>query len=314
MNILVTGGCGFIGSHLCRKLISKGHKVRIVDNSSSNQSHTLPEGAELMICDIRDPDMMQRALSGIECCFHLAAIASVPLSREQWVETHSINLSGTITLFEEVVRRSKQTNTPPIPILYASSAAVYGDCATMPLSEDMHARPLTPYGADKLACEHHAYVGHHIFSVPSIGFRFFNVYGPGQDPSSPYSGVISIFIKHLREGSPITIYGDGEQIRDFVHVDDVTSALITGMEKITPKDCFVVNVCSGASTSINQLADIISASTGNHLERIHVPARNGDIRISIGNPSKLHSLLGVQTKIDMTSGLKNLIQNSVQID
>ncbi|MGH7152360.1 MAG: NAD-dependent epimerase/dehydratase family protein, partial [Acetobacteraceae bacterium] len=182
---LVTGGAGFIGSHLCDALLRRGDAVRVLDDLSTGKRENLPAGAELMIGDIADPAAVERALAGVDGCFHLAAIASVARGIDDWLGTHCTNLTGTITVFDAVRRH-------PVPVIYASSAAVYGDCPAQPLTERAPTAPLSAYGADKLGCELHARVARQVHGITTVGLRFFNVYGPRQDPDSPYSGVISI--------------------------------------------------------------------------------------------------------------------------
>ena len=217
---LVTGGAGFIGSHLCDALVRDGHAVRVLDDLSTGRRANLPLGVELIEGDVADPAAVRAAVAGVDGCFHLAAIASVARGVEDWLGTHRANLTGTITLFDEVRRQPR-----PVPVVYASSAAVYGDCADLPITEAATKRPLSAYGADKYACELHAVVASHVHHVPTVGLRFFNVYGPRQDPRSPYSGVISIFCERVRRGVAIDIFGNGGQTRDFITVADVVVAL-----------------------------------------------------------------------------------------
>ena len=169
-----------------------------------------------------------RRSPGSDGCFHLAAVASVELSNRDWLGAHRTNLTGAITVFEAA------TAAGPIPVVYASSAAVYGDCPSLPLGEKSEKRPLSAYGADKIGCELHARVGGKVHRLPSVGLRLFNVYGPGQDPKSPYSGVISIFCERLRRGEPIEIFGDGDQTRDFIFVADVVAAMLRAMDARLP--------------------------------------------------------------------------------
>ena len=188
---LITGGCGFIGSHLAEDLLAQGHSVRVIDNLSTGKISNLPASrvptdCELVIGDITDKARLEQCFDGVDYCFHLAAIASVQLSNEDWAGTHQVNLTGSINVFDAARMRQ-------VPVVYASSAAVYGDNAESPLTESAVLRPLTAYGADKLGSELHARVASFVHSVPTTGLRFFNVYGPRQDSSSPYSGVISIF-------------------------------------------------------------------------------------------------------------------------
>ena len=176
---LVTGGCGFIGSHLVDALIAARHRVRILDDLSSGKRGNVPAAAEVTIGDVADPAAVRDAMSGIDGCFHLAAIASVARSNVDWLGTHRVNLAGAITVLDAA--RARRT-----PVVYASSAAVYGDNPNVPLTEDAVTRPLTAYGADKLGCELHGRVAWHVHRVPNTGVRLFNVYGPRQDPNSPY--------------------------------------------------------------------------------------------------------------------------------
>ena len=220
---LVTGGCGFIGSHLVEDLLNRGHRVRILDDLSTGKRSNLPAGApsrqcELITGDVIDRELVERCFEGVDHCFHLAAVASVQRSNEDWSGTHRINLTGAINIFD-AARRQR------VPVVYASSAAVYGDNADTPLQESAQLRPLTAYGADKLGCELHARVASLVHSVPTTGLRFFNVYGPRQCASSPYSGVISIFADRLTRAEPLVVFGDGEQTRDFIFVKDVVAFL-----------------------------------------------------------------------------------------
>jgi UDP-glucose 4-epimerase len=282
---LVTGGCGFIGSHLVDRLLAEGAQVVVLDDLSTGRRENLAPGAELIIGDIRDRQAVRAAMAGIDGCFHLAAIASVERAREAWIDTHAVNLTGTVTVFDTARHASARG---PVPVVYASSAAVYGNPGGVPagqISEDAPTLPLSAYGADKLGCELHGRVAWGVHGVPNVGFRFFNVYGPRQDPSSPYSGVISIFAKCIDGGEAIRINGDGEQLRDFVFVGDVVSRLAAAMTAMAPQ-AEIFNVCTGRPTSINGLAALIEATFGHRVERIRNPARVGDIRISIGNPAR----------------------------
>jgi len=218
---LVTGGAGFIGSHLCEALLRRGAVVRVLDDLSSGKRENLPSDIELIEGDVADEAVVRSAMDGVAGCFHLAAIASVERGVSDWLHTHRANLTGAITVFDA----GRATR---VPVVYASSAAVYGDVATVPIAEDAPCRPLSAYGADKLGGELHARVASRVHRIPTVGLRFFNVYGPRQDPRSPYSGVISIFCERARRAAPIDIFGDGEQTRDFVHVADVVAALLAG--------------------------------------------------------------------------------------
>lgn len=302
---LVTGGCGFIGSHLVDALLAAGHNVRILDNLSTGDAARRPASAELKVGDVSDPTIVADAMRGMHGCFHLAAVASVERGNQDWLGTHRTNLTGTIAVFDAA--RSKGA-AGDIPVVYASSAAVYGDSTALPLAETGTTRPLSAYGADKLGSEQHALVAGHIHGVPTCGLRLFNIYGPRQDPKSPYSGVISIFAGRMRAGEPVTIFGDGAQARDFVYVADVVRAFMLGMGKASTGGN-VFNVCSGQHTSIRQLATLIASLLGIEAEPKFASARSGDIRESIGDPSKARSQLGFETKVDLRTGLRMTLES-----
>lgn len=303
-NYLVTGGCGFIGSNLVDALIEQGHRVRVLDDLSTGRTENLHPKAELIIGDVCDTALVTHTMRGMDGCFHLAAIASVERSIHHWQETHRVNLSGTVAIFDAA---KSAKDGMPVPVVYASSAAIYGDNASMPLTEREVPRPLTAYGADKLGCELHARVGSLVHDVPSMGLRFFNVYGPRQDPASPYSGVISVFVDRISRGQSISIFGDGGQCRDFVYVGDVVRFLIAGMHRSSNQQD-VVNVCTGRMVTINQLAQTISSLSGQALSVDRLPARNGDIRVSLGDPDRAHRNLGIKAEIDLSDGLKQTME------
>jgi UDP-glucose 4-epimerase len=296
---LVTGGCGFIGSHLCEALLARGDRVRILDDLSTGKLANKPAAAELVEGDIADPACVARALAGTDGCFHLAAIASVEKANDDWLGTHRSNLTGAITVFDAARRAGKAR---PVPVIYASSAAVYGDNPDIPLTEDSRARPLSAYGADKLGCELHARVASHVHGVPTAGLRFFNVFGPRQDSTSPYSGVISIFADRLRAGRPIAVFGDGGQTRDFVYVGDAVAALLAAM-RVLPEGSPVFNVCTGRATSVLEIAHTIAALCGVTATIDFQPPRAGDARVSVGDPTRAAAVLGTRAATDLHDGL-----------
>ncbi|WP_431859073.1 NAD-dependent epimerase/dehydratase family protein [Azospirillum sp.] len=300
---LVTGGCGFIGSHLIERLLAAGHEVRVLDDLSTGKRENLPAGVPVTVGTVADPAVVDEAMRGMDGCFHLAAVASVERSREAWLETHHANLSGTIAVFD-AARRARADG--PVPVVYASSAAVYGDNPVMPLTEDATTRPLSAYGADKLGCELHARVADGVHGVPATGFRFFNVYGPRQDPKSPYSGVISIFAGRIAQEQPITINGDGEQVRDFIYVKDLVRCLTAAMDR-PQAGAPVYNVCTGKATSVNRLAEVLAELSGRPLVKTHGPARAGDIRVSIGDPARLIAAFGTACETALEDGLRDTL-------
>ncbi|MCJ8338155.1 MAG: NAD-dependent epimerase/dehydratase family protein [Pseudomonadales bacterium] len=305
MKFLVTGGCGFIGFHLCEKLISQNHQVLVLDNLSSGFKRNLAPGAELIVADVTDSRVVSEMMVNVDGCFHLAAIASVERSTSDWVGSHKVNQQGSVNVFE-AARACEQH--PAIPVVYASSAAIYGDNASIPLQESSQPRPVSAYGADKLGTELHARVAWLVHRVPTVGLRFFNVYGPRQNPDSPYSGVISIFIDRILQGLPITIFGDGQQTRDFVYVADVVNYLTITMQSLRTKgDIF--NVCTGKSTSILQLAKTLSMIAREQLQIDYAKARSGDIATSLGDPKKAQLLMGLSTGTSLGKGLSATMQS-----
>ena len=305
---LVTGGAGFIGSHLVDALAGAGAKVRVLDDLSTGRRENLPAAARLIVGDVADPGTVRAAMAGVDGCFHLAAIASVARAAEDWLGTHRVNLGGTIAVLDAARARG-------VPVVYASSAAVYGDCPDQPIAETAPTRPLSAYGADKLGGELHAAVAARVFGVANVGLRFFNVYGPRQDPGSPYSGVISIFAGQLRRGEPVEVFGDGGQTRDFVAVADVVAALRAAMGRIGPGDAagrittpavpqaLVFNVCTGIATSIRALAAELAALEGGTAVIREGPARPGDIRHSVGCPDAARAALGLGPPMPLRAGL-----------
>ncbi|HTW69124.1 MAG TPA: NAD-dependent epimerase/dehydratase family protein [Acetobacteraceae bacterium] len=301
MKYLVTGGAGFIGSHLCDALLSRGDIVRVLDDLSTGSRANLPPGVPLIQADVADAHTVRDAIAGVDGIFHLAAIASVQRGVTDWLGTHRANLTGTITLFDAIRRAG-----PAIPVVYASSAAVYGDCPTVPINEDAACRPLSAYGADKYACELHARVAGHVHGIPTTGLRFFNVYGPRQDPASPYSGVISIFCRHAAQGTPIDIFGDGGQTRDFIFVADIVAALLAAMRHASA-DAPVFNVCTGMATTVLDLARTITGLAGKAPDIRHHPPRPGDIRHSVGGPDRARAALGLDAPVPLRSGLGKVL-------
>jgi len=299
MKFLVTGGCGFIGFHLCQKLISQGHQVLVLDNLSSGSRDNLALKAKLIVADVTDSSVVKEMMLNVDACFHLAAIASVEGSSNDWVGSHKVNQQGSVNVFE-AARSCEQRSA--IPVVYASSAAIYGDNASIPLLESSQPRPVSAYGVDKLGTELHARVAWLVHRVPNVGLRFFNVYGPRQNPDSPYSGVISRFIDRILQGLPITIFGDGQQTRDFVYIDDAVNYLTTTMHLLRTKG-EIFNVCTGRPTSVLQLAKTLSMIAREQLSIDYAKARRGDISASLGDPKKAKLLMGLSSDTSLGKGL-----------
>jgi UDP-glucose 4-epimerase len=301
---LVTGGAGFVGSHLVEDLLERGHWVRVLDDLSTGSRRNVPAAAEFVEGDITDGETVERAVADIDGCFHLAATASVERCNREWVRSHQVNLTGTINVFDQA-RRAHAAR--PIPVVYASTAAVYGDCGVAGVGETYPVTPLSSYGADKAACEFHARIAGPIHGVPTAGVRFFNLYGPRQDPRSPYSGVISIFADRLLRGRPIEIFGDGEQVRDFTYVGDAVAALRRAMA-CASTEAPVFNICTGIGTSVRELAEIIAGLCDTRLVVRQSAPRHGDIRVSIGDPSRAIAELDFRARTPLPNGLAMTLQ------
>lgn len=305
MKILVTGGAGFIGSHLVEILLVSGARVRVLDNLSTGKRGNLPHEhpyLEFVRGDIRDRKTVMDCVAGMDVVVHLAAVASVQASIDDPVDTHLTNFDGTLNLLE-ASRIHKVAR-----FIYACSAAVYGDTVRFPVTEEASPNPLSPYAADKLAGEH--YLLHYFkkHGLPGTSFRFFNIYGPRQDPSSPYSGVISIFVDRLRRGQPVTVYGDGTQTRDFVYVGDVANLLAqaaTGCHGIGG----VFNVGTGERHSLLQLLDFLEKLGGKKIERRFEPSRTGDIMHSCADVSLLRKEFGSVPATPFDQGLRKLLES-----
>lgn len=282
--VLITGGAGFIGSHLVDVLLARGHSVRVLDNLSTGKRANLPLNnphLELIEGDVADAELVARAMSGCKAVAHLAAVASVQASVDDPVATHQSNLIGTLNVCEAMRAQGVKR------VIFASSAAVYGQNGEgTAIDEDTPKSPLTPYAADKLASEHYLDFYRRQHGLEPAVFRFFNIFGPRQDPSSPYSGVISIFTERALAGLPITVFGDGEQTRDFVYVGDLVQVLVQALEadwlEVGP-----VNVGLNKAASLNELLAAIGEVLGDLPPVTHAEARAGDIRHSRASNARL---------------------------
>ena len=303
MKVLITGGAGFIGSHLAEHLLATGKSVRVLDNLSTGKRENLPAHPRLEFVqgDIRDRSLVTDTARGMDAIVHLAAVASVQASVDDPTGTHETNFDGTLHLLEaartEHIRR----------FLYASSAAVYGDNTRLPLVEEEILNPLSPYAADKLAGEYYLRFYHAKFGIETTAFRFFNIFGPRQDPSSPYSGVISIFIERVSRGEPVTIFGDGRQTRDFVYVGDLVKLLAQALSH-TKTAGQVINVGRGKQCSLLELLEALEKLTGKPVERRFAAARLGDIVHSCADISRLVRLLGKAPETDIVTGLGEILR------
>ncbi len=302
--ILVTGGAGFIGSHLADALLARGHRVRVLDNLSTGKRANLPldnPRLELIEGDVADIGAVQTALAGCTAVAHLAAVASVQASVDDPVGTHQSNFIGTLNLCEAMREQGVRR------VLFASSAAVYGQNGEgTAIDEDTPKAPLTPYAADKLASEHYLDFYRRQHGLEPAIFRFFNIFGPRQDPSSPYSGVISIFAERALAGLPISVFGDGEQTRDFVYVADLVTLLVQALE--APQvEAGAVNVGLDRATSLNQLLAALADILGNLPPVTHGEARAGDIRHSRADNRRLLARFVFPEPTPLRDGLARLL-------
>lgn len=302
--ILVTGGCGFIGSHIVEALVNKGFKVRVFDDLSSgkldNITHLPSQNIEICIGNITDLSLLDSVIEGCAYIFHEAAIASVPKSINDPLGTGQVNYGGTMNVLESARKHHVKR------VVFAGSAAVYGDEETLPKHESMTPHPLTPYAADKLSSEVMGRIHQQFFGVEFVSLRYFNVFGLRQDPSSPYSGVISIFCDRILQGLTPTIYGDGLQSRDFIHISDVVSANLLAMQhpKAVGK---VFNVGRNEATTLLDIWAILNELTGQDLKPLFNAPRLGDIRHSLADNTALKEL-GWSPLKTIRDGLAELLQ------
>jgi UDP-glucose 4-epimerase len=299
-NTLVTGGAGFIGSHLVEVLLSVGCKVTVLDNLSTGNLQNLEAVMDQITFyknDIRELDMLAKAAEGCDVIFHLAAVVAVQETISNPVESAMINDIGTINVLEAA--RAKNVRR----VVLASSCAVYGDDPRLPKKETMTPKPESPYAVQKLSAEHYARVYSNLFGLETVSLRFFNVYGPRQDPSSPYSGVISIFMANAVSNQVPVIYGDGNQSRDFVYVKDVVKAnlLAASSDNSTGN---VLNIGTGNYVPINRLWDLIASLGGQQSVPRYEPARSGDILHSVAGMELTQSILNFQIDITLEQGLE----------
>jgi UDP-glucose 4-epimerase len=305
MRVFVSGGAGFIGSHLTERLLARGHAVLVYDNLSTGKWENLPVtrgDLEFIQGDIRNASLVSELMQGMDAAVHLAAVASVQASIDDPVTTHQTNFDGTVNMLQAA--RQDGINR----FLYASSAAVYGDTAEIPVSEDAIPNPLSPYAADKLAGEECMLDYYNRFGIEATSFRFFNIYGPRQDPTSPYSGVISIFVDRLLKNKPVTIFGDGAQTRDFVYVSDLVDLLVMALEE--PHGAGgIFNVGTGMRHSLLELLDNLEKLSGKKIERRQEPARSGDILHSCADITRLRQIFKSVPSTPFDLGLKKLLES-----
>jgi UDP-N-acetylglucosamine/UDP-N-acetyl-alpha-D-glucosaminouronate 4-epimerase len=299
---LITGGAGFIGSHLCEELVRRGEQVRVVDSlvtgKRQNLAH-LPQ-IEFIHGDLADIDVARRAVQDIEYVLHQAAIPSVPRSIEDPLTSNRANIDATVNLL--VAARDARVRR----MVYAGSSSAYGNSQTLPKVETMPTAPLSPYALQKLVAEQYCQLFTGLYGFETVTIRYFNVFGPRQDPSSPYSGVISLFIRALCEGRCPTIYGDGEQTRDFTYVANVVDGALRACHAANASG-EVINVATGGRISLNQLFDTLRRQVGSTLEPIYSAPRAGDVRDSQADIAKARRLLGYAPTVSFSDGLERTV-------
>jgi len=301
---LVTGGAGFIGSHVVDSLIASGERVRVVDNLSTGKKNNLiqhgPSAVEFIEADLVDPSVVANAVDGIDCVIHIAAIPSVPRSVRDPAASHLVNVDATFLLLEAA--RAAQVSR----FVFASSSSVYGDSSILPKDEQMFPNPLSPYALQKLIGEQYLRLFSSLYGLDTVSLRFFNVFGPRQDPDSPYSGVISLFTAALSEGRQPTIYGDGEQTRDFTYVSDVVTAVVTASTApgLSGK---AINVACGGRVSVNDLFGTLREVIGVDVAPIYQPPRAGDVRDSQADNTLAKQLLGFRAMVTIEEGLRRTV-------
>lgn len=298
---LVTGGAGFIGSHIASTLAASGARVRVIDDLSTGYQENLDEikgDFEFIQASVADESALTRALKDVEFVFHEAAIPSVPRSVEKPRETHIACIDATFSLLL-AARDSKVRR-----VVYAASSSAYGDQPTLPKVEEMSPDPLSPYAVAKLVGEYYCQVFTRVYGLETVSLRYFNVFGPRQDPGSQYSGVISRFIDSLLRGEQPVIFGDGEQSRDFTYIQNVVQANLLAAESLNAVGR-VINIGNGQQTTLNDLLQELKSLTGrNEIEVEYRPTRSGDVRHSLADTQRARELLAFEPKIDLREGLQ----------
>jgi nucleoside-diphosphate-sugar epimerase len=293
--VMVTGGAGFIGSHLVEALLAMGCKVRVIDNLSTGRREQVHPAVEFISADISRPETLEHLFDDIDCVFHAAALPRVPLSIANPLETHMVNVVGTINVL--IAARNAGVRR----VIFSGSSSVYGNQPELPLNEAMKPNPLSPYALQKLTGEQYTRLFHQLYGLETLTLRYFNVFGPRMATEGAYVTVMSAFLRQRRAGQPLTIEGDGEQTRDFTHVRDVVRANLLAMN-CTTADGRMLNVGQGRSVSVNWVARQIGGPTVNH------PARQGDVRHTLADSHQAEQILGWRPQVSTEDGLVELIK------
>ena len=302
LRTLVTGGAGFIGSHLARRLLALGHEVRVIDNLCTGfrlNLHGVMDQIDFLEGDLRDADECRRAARGIDLVFHVAALPSVPRSLRDPVASHETNVTGTLNLLEACRRAGVRR------VVYSSSSSVYGDTAVLPKVEDVEPLPRSPYATSKLAGEQYVLAYARGGLVEGVALRYFNVFGPRQDPNGPYAAVIPLFLRAALTGASVPIFGDGMQTRDFTYIDNVVEAnLLAGTQPAERASGWVVNCGAGQRTSLLELVALAEEVTGRSIAVSLEPPRAGDVRDSLAGLERARQVLGYEPFVTLIDGLR----------
>jgi UDP-glucose 4-epimerase len=302
--VLVTGGCGFIGSHLASALVGRGDHVRVLDSLATGRKENLGDHLaqiELFVGDVNDQALVTQAVAGVDVIFHEAALASVPRSVEDPLASHTACATGTVVLLNAARLAGVKR------VVYAASSSAYGNQPTPLKSESDLPSPLSPYAAAKLAAEYYCHAFYHSYGLETVCLRYFNVFGPRQDPNGPYAAVVPLFAKKLLVGEAPTIYGDGQQTRDFTYIDNVVQAnLLAASVPAAAGKTF--NVGSGQATSLLDMLSLLQSILGTNLPPKFAPARTGDVRDSLADISLARTILGYDPKVDLAEGIRRTVE------
>ena len=302
---LVTGGAGFIGCNLVRYILGKGHDVVVVDNFSTGKRENVADfidKVEFIEGDIRDRELMDRAVKGVSAIFHEAALGSVPRSVEDPQTSHDVNVNGTLTVLESARAAGVKR------IIFAASSSAYGDQEELPKHEGMPPRPISPYAASKVACEGYMRAYAACYGLETLSLRYFNVFGAYQDPEGPYAAVIPAFISRILRGQRPVVFGDGEQSRDFCYIDNVCEANWLAANAPAEKcDGTVINIACGARTTLNEILDLLRELLHTDIEAEYTDPRPGDVRHSLADVSLAKKVIGYEPKVFFADGLRKAI-------
>jgi UDP-glucose 4-epimerase len=306
--VLVTGGAGFIGSNLARALLERGDRVRVLDNfSTGNRANLAGLDVEVVEGELRSYERVHNAVRGTEVVFHLGALGSVPRSVQDPLTSGAVNVEGTLNVLlaarDEGIRR----------VVFASSSSIYGNQRELPLRESMAPDPISPYGVAKLAAERYCVSFSRVYhSFETVVLRYFNVFGPGQDPTSQYAAVVPLFITAIAAGEPVTIFDDGDQSRDFTYIDNVVAANLLAAEA-EGANGRIFNVSAGTPATVNELADTVGRLLDKPVEREYRPPRPGDLRDSWADVSEARSVLGYEPRVSFEDGLRRTIDALLEV-